>query len=91
MGTLWLVLTGAAVLGAAVYGISLRIHPWAPCRSCKGSGKTRDRIWKPATGTCPRCRGGRRPRLGVRILAPARAKAMTPPKGTHKSIDQRRG
>jgi hypothetical protein len=81
----------AAAVAAVAYLVSLRLHPWRPCRSCRGSGKTRDRIWKPSTGTCPKCRSGRRPRLGVRVLQPARARDMIPAKGTHKAADRRKG
>jgi len=91
MADLWLALLVAAVIGGAVYLISLRMHPWTSCRPCKGSGKARDRIWRKAHGSCRSCGGkGRHPRLGIRFLNPERAKAMTPPKGTHKRTDQRR-
>lgn len=89
--TLWLILAAAAVIAAAVYAVSLRIHPWWPCRPCAGSGKAKDRIWRQAHGTCPACGGkGRRPRLGIRITQPGRARALTARRGTHKSIDKRR-
>jgi len=88
---MWPVLIAAAAGGAVAYLVSLRLHPWRPCRACRGSGKTRDRIWKPASGTCPKCRGGRRPRLGVRVLQPARARGMVPARGSHKSADRRKG
>ncbi len=91
MAALWLALAAAAVIGAVVYGISLQWRPWWPCRPCRGTGKTRDRIWKRARGTCRACGGkGQRPRLGIRIFQPARARQMTAPKGTHRSIDKRR-
>jgi hypothetical protein len=89
MTDLWLIVLGAAVAGIAVYAVSLRLHPWGPCRSCHGTGKTRDRIWKPASGTCGKCHGGRRPRLGVRVLQPSRARAMTPARGARRSADRR--
>ena len=38
---LWLILAAAAVIAAAVYGVSLQLHPWTPCRTCGGSGKSR--------------------------------------------------
>lgn len=89
--TLWLVLAAAAVLAAAVYAVSLRARPWWPCRACRGSGKTRDRIWKRASGTCPKCGGrGRRPRLGIRALNPDRARQMKAAQPDHKNIDKRR-
>lgn len=78
-----------AVIGA-VYLASLRFHPWWPCHPCKGTGKTRDRIWAKARGTCRACGGkGQRPRLGIRVLNPDRARTMTLPKGTHKRADRR--
>jgi hypothetical protein len=85
----WLILAAAAVLAAA-YAVSLRIHPWAPCRSCKGSGKSRDAVWKTAFGTCRACGGrGRRPRAGVRVLQPGRARQLAAGQPKHKRIDQR--
>ncbi|HEY1323215.1 MAG TPA: hypothetical protein VGF32_23355 [Streptosporangiaceae bacterium] len=88
---LWLILAAAAVTAVAVYALSLRLRPWWPCRACHGTGKTTDRIWRRATGTCARCAGkGRHPRLGIRVLQPARARAMTAAKGAHKTIDRRK-
>ena len=89
---LTLAIVAAAVLtaAAAAYLVSLRLRPWWPCRACRGSGKTRDRIWKPATGTCPKCGGrGRRARLGIRVLTPARARQLRAVKGAHKKADKR--
>ena len=89
---LTLAIAGAAVLtaAAAAYLVSLRVRPWWPCRACRGGGKTRDRIWKRATGTCPKCGGrGKRPRLGIRVLNPDRARLMRAAKGTHKKADRR--
>ena len=78
MATLAIVAAAVIAAAAAAYLISLRIRPWWPCRACEGSGKTRDRIWKQAIGTCPKCGGrGRQPRLGVRILTPGRHKRLT--------------
>ena len=87
-----LAIAAAAVLavGAAAYLVSLRLRPWWPCRACRGAGKTRDRIWKRATGTCPKCGGrGRRPRAGIRVLNPERARQLRAVKGTHKKADKR--
>ncbi len=87
---LWLILAAAAVLAAA-FAVSLRVHPWRPCRSCGGSGKSRDAVWKTAFGTCKSCGGkGRRPRPGVRVLQPARARRMTGAQPGHKSVDERK-
>jgi DnaJ-class molecular chaperone len=90
MAALWIVLAAAAVLGAAAYLTSLRVHPWAPCRKCEGGGKSRDAVWRRAHGTCRACGGrGRHPRLGVRVLQPGRARQMTTGQPDHKSIDRR--
>lgn len=90
MAALWLILAAAAAVAAAVYGLSLRLHPWVPCRACAGTGKTRDTVWKRAHGTCRACSGrGRHPRLGVYVLQPARARRMTAGQASHKSTDQR--
>jgi len=89
---LTLAIVAAAVIAAvaAAYLVSLRWRPWWPCHACRGSGKTRDRIWKRATGTCPKCGGrGKRPRLGIRVLNPDRARLMRAVKGTHKKADRR--
>lgn len=86
-----LVALAALAVIIAAYLISLRLHPRRPCRACEGSGKTRDRIWRKATGTCPACGGkGLKPRLGVRILTPERARRLTAGQPSRKSADQRR-
>jgi hypothetical protein len=88
---LWLFPAVAALIAVAAYLVSLRIHPWRPCRSCKGSGKSRDTVWKKAHGTCPSCGGrGRHPRLGVRVLTPRRARQLAGGQPKHKNVDQRR-
>lgn len=89
MVTLAIVAVLAAALAVTLYAVSLRWHPRRACRACGGSGKTRDRIWRAARGTCPKCLGGMRPRLGVRVLTPGRARAMLPVKGAHKKTDRR--
>lgn len=81
---------GALITLIAAYLVSLRVHPWTRCRRCSGGGKSKDRIWRGAHGTCPSCGGrGRHPRLGVRIFTPGRARQMTAPKASHRSIDKR--
>jgi hypothetical protein len=76
---------------AAVYLVSLRFHPWWPCWRCRGTGRTRDRVWKRARGTCPACGGrGQRPRLGIRVLNPDRARRMRERESSHRRIDERR-
>jgi hypothetical protein len=92
MAGLWLILAAAAVIAAAVYGVSLRLHPWAPCRRCSGGGRSRDRVWRKAHGTCRACGGrGRHPRFGVRVLTPGRARRLTEGQPNYRSIDKREG
>ena len=92
MAALWLILAAAAVLAVVAYAVSLRLHPWAPCRKCDGGGKSRDAVWKKAHGTCRACGGrGRHPRLGIRVLQPGRARRMNSGQASHKSIDRRGG
>lgn len=69
----------ATGLSGAAYWWSLRRHPWRPCRRCAGSGQHRDtRVWVGAHGRCTRCNDKRHfPRLGVRVLTPGRARALT--------------
>lgn len=64
-----LILVGAAALAAVVYYVSLRVHPFAPCRRCRGRrGRNRGstaRVW----GYCRKCGGkGERLRLGARLI-----------------------
>ncbi len=49
----WLLIVIVAAVMAAAYLVSLWVHPWTACRKCDGSGKSRDRIWRGAYGTCP--------------------------------------
>lgn len=85
-----LIVIVAVLAGGAYYAWSLRVHPWRTCRRCKG-GTRRDPVFRYARGSCTRCGGrGRLPRLGIRVLTPARAKAMTAPKGSHKKADHRK-
>lgn len=59
-------LLGLAVLSFAGWRISLRVHPFAPCRRCEGGGKnvgSNRQRW----GYCRHCDGsGRRERVGLR-------------------------
>jgi hypothetical protein len=87
----WLILAAFALLAAAAWITSLWVHPWIPCKSCDGSGKTRDPVFRSAFGTCPRCGGrGRKPRLAVRVLQPSRGRRMTGAEPSHKTADHRR-
>lgn len=55
-------------LGFACWRISLRLHPFAPCRRCEGGGKnvgSNRQRW----GYCKHCDGsGRRERFGLRLF-----------------------
>jgi DnaJ-class molecular chaperone len=65
MGTL-IVLVIIVVVG---YLVSLRLHPWHPCRRCRGRGNHRGAVFKYAGRNCTSCGGnGRRARLGVRVF-----------------------
>lgn len=57
-----------AVIGALVYYVSLRVHPYTYCRRCNGAGKNAGSTRK-RYGKCRSCGGsGRKDRLGVRLL-----------------------
>jgi DnaJ-class molecular chaperone len=61
------ILGGALMLGA-VYYVSVRLWPYARCRSCTGSGKNAGSNRK-RWGPCRRCGGsGKRERLGTRLF-----------------------
>jgi DnaJ-class molecular chaperone len=54
------------VLLAGGYLVSLRLHPYRKCRSCKGTGRNWGSIYKYSLRACSSCGGnGRRARLGV--------------------------
>jgi DnaJ-class molecular chaperone len=55
------------------YLLSAYLHPFRPCRACKGKGVHPGSIYRSATRTCTSCRGrGRFRRLG----APAQGRAF---------------
>jgi hypothetical protein len=86
-----LIAAAAAGLAGGAYHRALPQHPGAPSRTCGGGGKSRDRIWRGAFGTCKACGGrGRHPRLGVRVLQPGRHKRLTGSNTSHKRADGRR-
>lgn len=62
------VLVLTAIVVAAGYGLACRVWPYAACRRCHGSGKSRSpsgKAWRP----CRRCKGsGARLRIGRRII-----------------------
>ncbi len=62
-----LILFGALVYGAA-YSVSVRWHPWRPCRRCGESGKHRGSLFSRSFRPCPRCGGtGRELRRFARL------------------------
>lgn len=64
MSTLWII----ALLGGLGYVISLRLHPYRPCRSCNG-GRRCGAVFRRSFSLCGKCGGtGRAERLGVRLF-----------------------
>jgi len=62
-----LILVGALVY-AAGYALSVRLHPWRPCRRCGESGKHRGSLFSRSFRPCPRCGGtGRELRRFARL------------------------
>lgn len=56
-----------AVYGAG-YAISIRLHPWKPCRRCGESGKHRGAVFTGSFRACGRCGGtGRELRRFARL------------------------
>jgi DnaJ-class molecular chaperone len=65
-----LVINTLLVLVIVVFGggylLSTYLHPFRPCRACKGSGVHRGSIYRGATRTCASCGGrGRFRRAGA--------------------------
>ena len=65
---------GYVLLAVAIlvigYAVSLRVHPYTPCRSCDGKGRHEGSIFRRAYSDCTRCKGkGRTLRLGVRMFS----------------------
>lgn len=58
-----------AVIVIGSYFLSLRVHPWRRCRSCKGTGRQFGAVWKHSHRLCSSCGGnGRRARIGVQVF-----------------------
>lgn len=58
-----------AMAWGACYWISLRLHPFAKCKTCAGSGRHRGMFFTGASRACATCAGSSRvPRLGVRLF-----------------------
>jgi hypothetical protein len=57
------------LLGLGGYLVSVRRHPFRPCRRCKGVGRHFGAVFGRAYRPCRWCGGlGRRPRLGARLV-----------------------
>jgi DnaJ-class molecular chaperone len=68
-----LLLVLVIVLVGGGYLLSAYLHPFRPCRACKGSGVHRGAIYRRATRNCTNCNGrGRFRRTG----APAKGQAF---------------
>ena len=66
MGTFNLI---SIILVGAGYFISLRIHPFAKCRVCKGTGRHYGSVYTYAHRRCRKCGGsGRKERIGKRFF-----------------------
>jgi hypothetical protein len=62
----WLGLAIAALVLLVGYAASLRLHPRAACRACKGSGRYYGAVYSWAFRFCPACLGsGRKVRFGA--------------------------
>jgi hypothetical protein len=65
----FVVIVGALLVWGVGYWISLRIHPYTACRSCKGGARRRGRFFSRSFGPCRSCKGtGRQLRLGARLF-----------------------
>lgn len=68
---------GFAVIAAVVggYVVSLMIHPFRKCKTCKGTGRHTGAIFSHGFRPCRSCGGSSRHlRLGARVLASLRGK-----------------
>ncbi|MGH3326333.1 MAG: hypothetical protein ACRDPT_00770 [Streptomycetales bacterium] len=54
----WVALAAAAAFCAVGYRISLRLHPYRPCRACGETGKHRGGVFTASFRACRAC-GGR--------------------------------
>lgn len=58
----------AAAVYAAGYAMSVRLHPWKPCKRCGESGKHRGSLFTSSFRSCARCGGtGRELRRFARL------------------------
>ncbi len=64
---LWLLLLLAVIGYVLAYRISIRLHPYRPCRSCGESSKHRGTVFRRSFRPCGRCNGtGRELRPGAK-------------------------
>jgi DnaJ-class molecular chaperone len=57
----------AAAFAWAGWRISLRIHPWTRCSTCKGDPRSYGALYKASFALCPACGGtGRQLRRGAK-------------------------
>ena len=57
------------IVAGVGYFVSLRIHPLARCRLCKGTGRHSGSVYTYASRRCRRCGGtGRKARFGTRFF-----------------------
>jgi len=67
---MYLTLGALTAIGLTGYLLSVRRHPYRPCRRCKGAGKHFGAVFSSTYRPCGRCGGfGRKPRLGARIVS----------------------
>jgi hypothetical protein len=65
---MYLTLGALLLLGLAGHLVSVRLHPFRPCRRCRGAGRHFGRVFGTAHRPCRWCGGlGRKPRLGARL------------------------
>jgi DnaJ-class molecular chaperone len=67
---MYLTLGALITIGLTGYLLSVRRHPYRPCRRCKGAGKHFGAIFGATYRPCTRCGGfGRKTRFGARIVS----------------------
>jgi hypothetical protein len=56
----WLILAGALLVWGIGYRISIRLHPFRPCRACGITGRHRGAVFTRSFRACRRCGGSGR-------------------------------
>jgi hypothetical protein len=66
----WKAILAVVVVAYLVcYYVSLHLHPWTKCSTCRGTGKHRGAMFAHGFRPCAACKGSsRQPRLGARML-----------------------